>query len=365
MGAHEAQPFVGGAALLGQTALQPLDHAADRVDPLGGRQGLDVAAGPGHRRIDLRPLPAPLGLGLGGGLALQPGEVVPHRRQPRRIRGRGGRHRLEPPHGAGHVAGLLVTAGEIELGLGRLRVGGERPAQHLARLRRDRAVGRRDQGLAPVGQGLGVLALEAYEGGVGAGRVVEASEPHVDRSEHAPAAGIVRVVGEPCLDLADGGHQVLGARPGRLTVGIGLRGEVRRAVEAVHDERDEGDGREREGGGRPTLTQVRLGDRRGARCVGPLLAARPQQPARGLGPRGLGLGRGNEAAAEIALDLGELILVEAGLGREAVARRLGRSPLPAAPRHRPEQREHSCAGHGRQDEPDRRHQTQRFKLGPV
>ena len=80
--------------------------------------------------------------------------------------------------------------------------------------------------------------------------------------------------------------------------------------------------RRRRRAGSPTASAARL-----------RVAGDAQQPPPRLGPGGLRLGRREQAAVEVALDLGELVAVERGLGIALGGR------LPAT-RQRPEHGEH-------------------------
>ena len=135
--------------------------------------------------------------------------------------------------------------------------------------------------------------------------------------------------------------------------------QVGRAVEAVGEQRDEGDRGQREGRGRAALAQARLGHARPRRRPRRARLARSSRRAASVRADSASAGR-DQAAVQVALDLGELILVERRLGggagriggRTAARRDIGQSRA-----------EHGRGGHARQNEPDRRHRT--FEAVPV
>ena len=187
---------------------------------------------------------------------------------------------------------------------------------------------------AEIGTALGAVAGVSDEIAIGPDRVIVAAEPRQHRRQHGPAAAIGRILFQMRLDLR---HHVVERLVG--VRGAGARGQ-RKIAEPRRSEREvERDRRDRQPHQRHDRRRAAQAEVRPRRQVA--LAVRGgQQAAADFDARRLGLGYADQPGGDIAIDLGELVLVDrrprcrrpAQQSRGSTARARRRSPRPSSAR---------------------------------
>ena len=191
------------------------------------------------------------------------------------------------------------------------------------------------KGFAEIGAALGAVAVIGDRIAIGADRVVVAAEPRQHRRQHVPAAAVGRILLQMRFDLR---HQIVERLVGVGDAGCARPAENRRAAAS----RARGRTPPPRSAARPAPAppsrrrNLRFDCAGGSRCA----VRGGQQAAADLDPRGLRLRGADQARGDVAIDLGELILVDGGLAAAGLrparcgstARARQRSPRPSSAR---------------------------------
>ncbi len=274
------------------------------------------------------------------GTAFKPGQLAAHEADPRRVFRRTDHHRAPDRYGIGPAAILLGREAEKVASLHVLRIERDRPFERRLRLGRDDAVGATDQRLAQIRLPLSGLAAQAKQVAACLDGLIETPEPQIDRSDHLPAAGILRIGLQMRLDLQ---HKVVD----RLVPHIGrarqerLARQIRRSHLEIEPAGAQRQDEKRDDGDQAPMPSGRRRRQRAGRCR--VCVRRPDEPARHLDLGGLRLHIADLSRRPVTLNFFKLVAID----RE-VAPGL-RHPLAA--RKRPQHGKDRHRGHQREQEP--------------
>ena len=211
-------------------------------------------------------------------------------------------------------------------------------------LRRDDAARRSRKRFAEIRAAIRAVTGVGDGVAVGPDRIIVTAETRQHRRQHGPAAAVGRIFFEMRLDLR---HHVVERLIG--VRGAGARGqrkiaEPRRSEREVERHRRDRQAHQRHDRGSAAQTKVR------PRRQVALAIRGGEQAAADFDTRGLGLGHADQSGGDIAIDLGELILVDHSLAAAGRRRR--------AAAQRPEH------GEDRRDRHQREHKPQRHQAVP-
>ena len=136
--------------------------------------------------------------------------------------------------------------------------------------------------------------------------VVDAAGAKINRRHHLPAPSVVGLSGKVALNAGNRGGEIELLRAVLEARRKGLRRQSRGAVGPVDRQGEERNRRERDGGRRPPAAQRRLAEN----IAGAARRRGPEKTARRLRPGRFRLRLGEQPAAVVPVDFGQLLAIE-------------------------------------------------------